>query len=146
MLTFIQPNKKQDPFNQHNNANDVKQLKKKKRKENSRFWFFRGFSTLTISLSFSWPASSSQVGEINVFATYKWGWSYVIWPTWLVKKIYIYIYIYMRWVQVTSGVTLKSYTFFKPLDLSKSNDQKKTLISTKYLINYPLFIAIHSYL
>ena len=44
----------------------------------------------------------------------------------------------MRWVQVTP--------FFKPLDLSKSNDQKKTLISTKYLINYPLFIAIHSYL
>ena len=34
---------------------------------------------------------------------------------------YIYIYIYMRWVQVTPGITLKSYTFFKPLDLSRSN-------------------------
>ena len=56
---------------------------------------------------------------------------------------YIYIYI---WVQVTPGVILKSYTFFKPLDLSKYNDKKKTLISTKYLINYPLLIAIHSYL
>ena len=85
-------NKKQDPFNQHNNASDVKQLKKKK-KNNSRFLFFRAFSTLTISLSFSWPASSSQVGGINVCATYKWGWWYVIWPTWLVKKINIYIYI-----------------------------------------------------
>ena len=52
----------------------------------------------------------------------------------------------MSWVQVTPGVTLKSYTFFKPLDLSKYNDKKKTLISTKYLINYPLLIAIHSYL
>ena len=26
-----------------------------------------------------------------------------------------------RWVQVTPGVTLKSYTFSKPLDLSRSN-------------------------
>ena len=30
-----------------------------------------------------------------------------------------------RWVQVTSGVILKSYTFFKPLNLSKSNGQKR---------------------
>ena len=36
----------------------------------------------------------------------------------------IYIYIY-RWVQVTPGVTLKSYTFSKPLDLSRSNGQKR---------------------
>ena len=35
--------------------------------------------------------------------------------------IYIYIYIYMRWVQVTPGITLKSYTLFKQLDLSRSN-------------------------
>ena len=34
-------------------------------------------------------------------------------------------YIYMRWVQVTPCVILKSYTFFKPLDLSRSNGQKK---------------------
>ena len=52
----------------------------------------------------------------------------------------------MRWVQVTPGVTLKSYTFFKPLNLSRSNDQKKALINNKYLINYPLFIAFYSYL
>ena len=44
--------------------------------------------------------------------------------------IYIYIYIYRerereRWVQVTSDVTLKSHTFFKLLDLSKSNGQEK---------------------
>ena len=30
----------------------------------------------------------------------------------------------MRWVQVTPSVTLKSYTFFKPLDLRRSNGQK----------------------
>ena len=48
----------------------------------------------------------------------------------------------MRWVQVTPSVTLKSYTFFKPLNLSRSNDQKKALINTKYLINYPLLHSI----
>ena len=32
---------------------------------------------------------------------------------------------YGRWVQVTPGVTLKSYTFSKPLDLSRSNGQKR---------------------
>ena len=37
---------------------------------------------------------------------------------------YIYIYIYI-WVQFTHGVTLKSYTFFKLLDLSRSNGKKK---------------------
>ena len=54
--------------------------------------------------------------------------------------IYIYIYIYKRWVQVTPGVTLKSYTFFKLLDLSKSNDKKNALICCyfdKDLIYYP---------
>ena len=37
------------------------------------------------------------------------------------KGIYIYIYIYEM---VTPGVNLKSYTFFKLLDLSRSNGQK----------------------
>ena len=46
----------------------------------------------------------------------------------------------MRWVQVTSGVTLKSYAFFKPLDLSISNGQKKTLINTNILIRISLII------
>ena len=41
------------------------------------------------------------------------------------KIVKIFIYIYMRWVQVTPGVTLKSYTFSKPLDLSRSNGKKK---------------------
>ena len=40
-----------------------------------------------------------------------------------VSVLYIYIYIYMRWVQVTPDV--KSYTFFKPLDLSRFNGKKK---------------------
>ena len=40
--------------------------------------------------------------------------------------IYINIYIYIyRWDQVTPGVTPKSYTFFKPLDLSKFNGQNR---------------------
>ena len=45
---------------------------------------------------------------------------------------YKYIYIYRekerereRLVQVTSGVILKSYTFFKLLNLSKSNGKKR---------------------
>ena len=44
----------------------------------------------------------------------------------------------MRWVQYTLGVTLKSYTFFKPLDLSRSNGQKKTIINTNILIKISL--------
>ena len=31
----------------------------------------------------------------------------------------------MRCVQITPSVTLKSYTFFKSLDLGRSNDKKK---------------------
>ena len=31
----------------------------------------------------------------------------------------------MRWIQVTPGITLKSYTFSKLLDLSRSNGKKK---------------------
>ena len=48
----------------------------------------------------------------------------------------------MRWVQVTPGVTLKSYTFFISLNLSRSNSQKNTLINANIqidLIYYPLF-------
>ena len=55
----------------------------------------------------------------------------------------------MRWVQVTPGVTLKSYIFFKPLDLSRSNGKKKTLINANILIDliyYPLFNTLHTYL
>ena len=37
----------------------------------------------------------------------------------------LYIYIYMRWIQVTPGVILKSYTFFKSLDLNRFNGKKK---------------------
>ena len=44
----------------------------------------------------------------------------------ILKKVNIYIYIHThtyieRCVQVTPGVSLKSYTFFKPLDLSRFN-------------------------
>ena len=45
-------------------------------------------------------------------------------------------------VQVTPGIILKSYTFFKPLDLNRSNSQKKILINANILIDliyYPLF-------
>ena len=53
------------------------------------------------------------------------------------------IYIYRereRWVQVTPGVTLRSYTFFKPLDLSRSNGKKKSLINANILIRISLII------
>ena len=54
-----------------------------------------------------------------------------------------------RWVQFTHGVTLKSYTFFKLLDLSRSNCKKKTLINANILIDliyYPLFNTFHTYI
>ena len=53
----------------------------------------------------------------------------------------------MKWVQVTPGVTLKSYIFFKPLDLSRPNGQKKTIINANILIDlnyYPLFNTFHT--
>ena len=53
----------------------------------------------------------------------------------------------MRLVQVTLSVTLNNYTFFKPLDLSRSNGQKKTLINANVLIDlnyYPLFNTFHT--
>ena len=52
---------------------------------------------------------------------------------------FIYIYIYEMG---------SSYTFFKPLDLNKSNSKKKTLINTNILIDfiyYPLFNTFHTY-
>ena len=51
----------------------------------------------------------------------------------------LYIYIYEMG---------SSYTFFKPLDLNKSNGKKKTLINTNILIDffyYPLFNTFHTY-
>ena len=53
-----------------------------------------------------------------------------------------------RWVQVRPGVTLNGYTFFKPLDLSISNGQKKTIINANILIDliyYPLFNTFYTY-
>ena len=49
----------------------------------------------------------------------------------------------MRWVQVTPGITLKSYTFSKPLDFSRSNGQKNTLINADILINISFIILIY---
>ena len=60
----------------------------------------------------------------------------------------IYTYSYMRWVQVTPGVTLKSYIFFKPLDLNRSNSLKKTIINVNILIDliyYSLFNTFYTY-
>ena len=54
----------------------------------------------------------------------------------------------MRWVQVTPGVILKSYTFFKPLDLSRSNSKKKIFINANILIDliyYLLFNIFYTY-
>ena len=57
----------------------------------------------------------------------------------------------MRWVQVIPGVTLKSYTFFKSLDLNRSNSKKKKkrkLIIANILINliyYFLFNTFYTY-
>ena len=54
----------------------------------------------------------------------------------------------MRWIQVTSGITLKSYTLFKLLDLSRSNGKKKSLINANILIDfiyYLLFNTFHTY-
>ena len=49
----------------------------------------------------------------------------------------IYIYIYIG----------SSYTFFKPLDLSRSNGKKNTLINVNILIDliyYPLFNTFYT--
>ena len=55
----------------------------------------------------------------------------------------------MRCVQITPNVTLKSYTFFKSLDLSRSDKKKNILINANILIDliyYPLFNTFHTYL
>ena len=66
--------------------------------------------------------------------------------------IYIYIYIYRERERererVTPGVTLTSYTFFKPLNLSRSNGKKETIINANILIDliyYLLFNTFHTY-
>ena len=49
--------------------------------------------------------------------------------------VYIYIYIYIYEIN-------SSYIFFKPLDLSRSNGQKKTHVNANILIDliyYPIF-------
>ena len=48
------------------------------------------------------------------------------------------------WFQVTSNVILKSYTFSKPLDLSKSNGKKNTLINADILIRISVIILIYN--
>ena len=54
-----------------------------------------------------------------------------------------------RWVQVTPGIILRNYNFFKLLDLSRSNGiKKKKLINANILIDliyYPLFNTFHTY-
>ena len=55
-----------------------------------------------------------------------------------------YIYIYIRQVQVTPSVTLKSYTFSKPLDLSRSNIKKNALINADILIRISFIILIYN--
>ena len=45
-----------------------------------------------------------------------------------------------------TSVTLKSFTFFKPLDLNRSNGQKKTLINVNILIDLIYYLLIHSIL
>ena len=46
------------------------------------------------------------------------------------------IYIYMRWIQLTLCVI----TFFKPLDLNRSNRQQKVLINANILIKISFII------
>ena len=50
----------------------------------------------------------------------------------------------MRWVQVKPGITLKSYKFSKPLDFSRSNGQKNTLINADILIKITFIILIYN--
>ena len=55
-------------------------------------------------------------------------------------------HIYIRWVQVTPDITLKSYTFSKPLDFSRSNSQKNALINAIILIRFSFIILIYNIL
>ena len=43
--------------------------------------------------------------------------------------------------EVTPSITLKSYTFFNPLNLSRSNGKKKILINANILIRISLIIS-----
>ena len=66
----------------------------------------------------------------------------------LISNPSIKFYIYIQMVQVTLSVTLKSYTFFKPLDLSISNSQKMIIINANILIDliyYLLFNIFYTY-
>ena len=55
--------------------------------------------------------------------------------------VYIYIYIYLSLHEMGS-----SYTFFKSLDLSRSNDQKNALINVDILIRISFIILIYNIL
>ena len=67
------------------------------------------------------------------------------------NNLYIYIYIYRereREREIGSSY-IKSYTFFKSLDLNRSNSKKKTFVNANILIDliyYPLFNIFHTYL
>ena len=52
----------------------------------------------------------------------------------------------MRRVQVKLGITLKSYTFSKPLDFSRSNGQKNVFINADILIRISFVILIYNIL
>ena len=57
-------------------------------------------------------------------------------------------FFFPKKIIVTHGVNLNSYTFFKPLDLSKFIGLKKTLINANILIDliyYHLFNTFHIY-
>ena len=58
------------------------------------------------------------------------------------------VYILRERERVTPRVTLNSYTFFKPLDLNRSNSKKETSINANILIDfiyYLLFNTFHTY-
>ena len=51
----------------------------------------------------------------------------------------------MRCVQITPSVTLNSYTFFKSLDLSRSDNKKNILINANILlISFIIHYLIYS--
>ena len=56
---------------------------------------------------------------------------------------FTFILCFMGWVQVTPGVILKSYTFSKPLDLSRFNGQKRHSSMVIFRLKYRNFIYLH---
>ena len=73
-------------------------------------------------IDFQWSFLNSK------FTLYHSVWNlkeFVSWIFLLKKSKQEILYLIMRWVQATPSVTLKSYTFFKPLDLNRSNGQKR---------------------